>query len=340
MPRAIEVGAGQVTAGAGRRHLGHPIDVEVAATRPRPAAPESAPRWRRLPAPAPAPRRRRRAPACCRRPPACRARPACRRRVPATSAATSACSSATSVPETFRKRAIGCLFGARGLARAPASASTSAGAAAWSRCRHTRPATSESAAADTAAMTRGLRARTGGVTRSPCWGERRPRRSGAAAFAPCVCVARAGAQAGNRRLDGVAHQRVGVFVRHQAARQAQQHQAEDRRQHQPQRHVDVERRREQARVDAALHPRADRVLDLHHEGEPLGLAGDAGHAAIQEHQREVLRLALAELVEAPRRPCGCRPAGRRSARRSCCAAPSSRKPSSARAWKMSSFDAK
>ena len=43
-------------------------------------------------------------------------------------------------------------------------------------------------------------------------------------------------------------------------------------------------------------------LHLHHEREPLRLAADARHATIQEHQREVLRLALAELVEAPRRP--------------------------------------
>ena len=29
MPERVEVGAGQVTAGAGRRHLGHSIDVEI-----------------------------------------------------------------------------------------------------------------------------------------------------------------------------------------------------------------------------------------------------------------------------------------------------------------------
>ena len=52
-------------------------------------------------------------------------------------------------------------------------------------------------------------------------------------------------------------------------------------------------------VDAALHASEDALLEFGHERELLVLPADAWHVSIQEHEGEVLRLLLAELVEAP-----------------------------------------
>ena len=54
-------------------------------------------------------------------------------------------------------------------------------------------------------------------------------------------------------------------------------------------------------VDAALHAGEDACLEIRHERELLVFAADARHVPVEEHEREVLRLPLAELVEAPDR---------------------------------------
>ena len=68
-----------------------------------------------------------------------------------------------------------------------------------------------------------------------------------------------------------------------------------------QRDVGIYRRWEDTLVDAALHASEDAVLEFGHERELLVFPADAWHVSIQEHEREVLRLLLAELVEAPDR---------------------------------------
>jgi hypothetical protein len=111
------------------------------------------------------------------------------------------------------------------------------------------------------------------------------------------------ADAGDRGFDGVAHQRVGIDLLRHAVRQPQRGDTDDGRPQQPQRHLGVRRRRKQAVHDAALHARQRPAAHLGDEREALVLLAHARHVAVQEHQREVLRLVLAELVEPPgRRP--------------------------------------
>ena len=52
--------------------------------------------------------------------------------------------------------------------------------------------------------------------------------------------------------------------------------------------------------NTALHLREDAGAHLRDEREALVLAADPWHAAVQEHEREVLRLLFAELVQPPR----------------------------------------
>src|SRR5262245_46073955 len=58
---------------------------------------------------------------------------------------------------------------------------------------------------------------------------------------------------------------------------------------------------EETLVHAALHPRQQTGLDLGHECKPFALRSDAWNAAVQKHEREVLRLFLAERVKPPGR---------------------------------------
>ena len=49
----------------------------------------------------------------------------------------------------------------------------------------------------------------------------------------------------------------------------------------------------------ALNLRGDRFLHVAHEAEPLPVAADPRHGPVEEHQREVLGVRLAELVDPP-----------------------------------------
>ena len=110
----------------------------------------------------------------------------------------------------------------------------------------------------------------------------------------------AGLQAGERDVRARRREHVGVLAGHEPIRQAQHRDAE---------HADHQRRatRRADRPWAADRPRrctlhsASMMCCLHlpREGEALVLAADARHRSVDEHQREVLGLLAAELVEPP-----------------------------------------
>lgn len=101
------------------------------------------------------------------------------------------------------------------------------------------------------------------------------------------------------RFECVARQRVGVFSRREPFAESQDRDAVDGCRQDAEHRVAVRAWREFAGVDHGLNLLRHALPHLAHEAEPLPVAADPRHRAVDEHQREVFRVGLAELIEAP-----------------------------------------
>jgi hypothetical protein len=102
-----------------------------------------------------------------------------------------------------------------------------------------------------------------------------------------------------RGFERVARKRVGVLCRRQPFTEPHHGNAVDRGQQNFEHGVGVGPRREQSSVDYALDVRGHLILHLPYEAEPLPVLADTRNRAIEEHQGEILGMALAELVQPP-----------------------------------------
>jgi hypothetical protein len=108
--------------------------------------------------------------------------------------------------------------------------------------------------------------------------------------------ANAGPQAGERRLERVAHEQLRILVGRQAVAERDGGRPVHRGPQDVKGHLRVRAGRQRARLDGAAHGVA-RVADhLGDGGEPLPVLTDARHRAVHEHQLEVLRMKTAEAV--------------------------------------------
>ena len=102
-----------------------------------------------------------------------------------------------------------------------------------------------------------------------------------------------------RGFERVARKRVGVLVWPQPFTEPHHRDAVDRGHQNPEDRVRVRSRREQSSVDYGLDVRGHLQLHLADESKSLPVLADARNRAIEEHQREILRMGFAELVEPP-----------------------------------------
>src|SRR5690242_12301452 len=103
-------------------------------------------------------------------------------------------------------------------------------------------------------------------------------------------------------LERVPRQRVGVFPMSHPVAEPHGSGAVDRPQENLEHGVGSDAFRKDPGVDRALKTRCRIELHFRNEPEALPVAADARHAAIEEHQREVLGMVLAELVVVPEHP--------------------------------------
>jgi len=111
----------------------------------------------------------------------------------------------------------------------------------------------------------------------------------------------AGPKAGECQVQNVSSEEIRVLARQQAFREVDQRDAEHANHQRAHRDHRVDARRQIAGVDAGAKLFEDLLLSLARERKPFVLAADARHRPLDEHQREVLRLLAAELVEPPER---------------------------------------
>ena len=109
------------------------------------------------------------------------------------------------------------------------------------------------------------------------------------------------AQAGDRRVEQIVRERVAVFAGRQAMAQPEHGDAVRRRPEQPEHGAGRIDAREHPFVDALLNVLLDLVAELAHRAEPLPIAADARHGAVDENQRKIFGLFLAEGIEPPER---------------------------------------
>src|SRR6266542_4526278 len=102
-----------------------------------------------------------------------------------------------------------------------------------------------------------------------------------------------------RGFERVARKRVGVLSRRHPVAEPHHRNAVDRGHQNPEHRVSLSSRREQSSVDYGLDVCGHLMLHLADESKPLPVLADARNRAIEEHQREILRMALAELVQPP-----------------------------------------
>src|SRR5262245_55438703 len=203
---------------------------------------------------------------------------------PPTSAATSAFSSASSDPVTRRKRSIDWLCTE---ATWTATGAGSGGAAALVRSPLHAAEKSAARAAPASTGTRKLRIMT--LVLGIGIQANRLRKSAASA----------GAQTEQHGFDRGAREGVAVLAGAEAIAEAQRRRAVRGGVQQPEDRVRRRSGRAGAGFDRALDAHDHVVLHLADEAEALPVIADARHAAVEEHQREVLGVLLAELVVAP-----------------------------------------
>jgi len=110
----------------------------------------------------------------------------------------------------------------------------------------------------------------------------------------------AAAQARQRRFEGVTRQRIGIFCGTEATAQPHDRDAVNRRGQNPKHDVGFRVRRKQALINTTLNVCRHEGLHLADETEALlPVLADRWHRSIEEHQREVLGMLLAERVQAP-----------------------------------------
>src|SRR5215471_18382885 len=224
---------------------------------------------------------------------------------PPISAATSACSSAESEPVTRRKRSMGCDLT---VAACTATGAGSFGVAALVRSPLQAAERSADSAAPVSRGARNLRIMTRVLTVVSRRCSRRPRArrgvdrvvariEGKAEVAP-----RAGLEAEQRGVDGGARERVAVLAGCEPIAQAERGGAVRGREQQPEDGVRGRIRRARAGRHSLLDAPHHVVLHLTDEAEAIPVIADPRHAAVQEHQREVLGMLLAEFVVTPEDP--------------------------------------
>src|SRR4051812_10845864 len=112
-------------------------------------------------------------------------------------------------------------------------------------------------------------------------------------------TAGAGAQADQGGVDRRARELVGVLARGETITEAQRRGAVRGGQQQPERRMRRRVGRAGAGVNRFLDAQHHVVLHLADEAEALPVIADPRHAAVEEHQREILGMLFAELVVAP-----------------------------------------
>src|SRR2546430_7523300 len=217
---------------------------------------------------------------------------------PVVSAATSACSSAISVPVARMKRATGCSTAATG------AASTVVGVAGRSLA-FASPAPQALPIAAAPIVSARIRGRiyrrvmksSSVISRCLLIGERFSGRTGK------IHVRRfqndAGAQAGDDGVEHVAREQIGIFARREPIRQIQRRDAEQARDQHAHRNGGLHRGWKHLGLDAALELGDDVALGFASEREAFVFAADSRHGSVEKHEREVLRMLTAELVDAP-----------------------------------------
>ena len=100
-------------------------------------------------------------------------------------------------------------------------------------------------------------------------------------------------------LQRVAGERVGVFVGAEAAAKAHDRDAMNRGHQDPKHRVCFGVGRQQSSIDDALDVRGESSFHFADETKPLPVMANRRHRSIEEHQREILGMVFAELVEAP-----------------------------------------
>src|SRR5688572_7181841 len=119
------------------------------------------------------------------------------------------------------------------------------------------------------------------------------------------CLWKTRAQSCQGGLERVAGEAVCVLPRHQAIAKTDDRRAMDCRQQNPEHGLWMRSRRKDPLIDRMLDDQADLGAHLLDEAEPLPVTADLRHVAFHEHEREVLRVRLAELVHAPEGPAYC-----------------------------------
>jgi hypothetical protein len=109
----------------------------------------------------------------------------------------------------------------------------------------------------------------------------------------------AGLQTGERHVEEIGRDEVGILAGWKTLRQARRRSTQHARHQHPKGNRGVEARGKNMRVDAALDFDDQPVRDLTCEREPLVFAADAGHGAVDEHEREVFRVLAAEFIQMP-----------------------------------------
>src|ERR1700752_4167641 len=107
------------------------------------------------------------------------------------------------------------------------------------------------------------------------------------------------AEPGECRLEGVARERIRILARRHAAAQPGDGGAEDGGDENPEDRVRMRTGRKVPGVDRPLNAGGQLCLSVAYELESFPVLSDLGDGPVHEHQREILRVGLAELVDAP-----------------------------------------
>src|SRR5262249_19185577 len=109
----------------------------------------------------------------------------------------------------------------------------------------------------------------------------------------------AGSQSGERQVEDVCSEQIGVFSRREPLAEPEHGDAEEADQKRAHGDERIEGFGQLAGVDARLQQLDDVLFAFAREREPLVLAADSRNRLVEKHQREILGVLAAELVEPP-----------------------------------------